>query len=871
MSLNDCLASAVAQKEITETEAQDLAKQFDEHLAASAGDAALAKARLVEFLQRQSAEFQRRADLTEAARLNLKTRFMAEKDFFSGAKAVLSHYGFRNGSSVRGRTEAILALAHSQLSDAMFAFRRSGVMGKRENMALLPDVVKELHGEQSGDATAKALAESISDVMEDLRLRFNAAGGAMPKLEGFGLPHSHDRLKVKALGRDGWKGRMRQAVDPSRMTDSMTQMPITPEALERALDHAYDQIVSDSTAHLTPTMTRKGLGAISERRGEQRFFVYRDAASWMAYHRDLGKGDVVQAMFGHINTMAKDIAAMELLGPNPAAMVEWMKQVVAREFGQKAAGKPNKAGDVPIFEGHSSEGSWAVSNIEWLWQTLRGTGSVVSGGGRPTYNPIKVVVRAALNPETTGSIKNIVSSALLGKTGIQALLVDPVYARLARKAAGLPMMGVMRNMIKMTSQESRDQIVRSGVIWDEYVHVVGDDLRTGASVFGAEWTKWIADRAMMANGLKPLTTGRKLVEARAWQGHIADLAKEGRAFDDLAPVFRRALDGFGITEGHWNIWTTAIDRNGFVTPHEIVKRGGSVTHIDMANPVWGDSVKLDEAKALAHREAAEKLAELTTSWSERSVPTGTVNTKAVVSGSMQRGTILGELAEHFMTFKGFGLSATALQLETMAEMGNGRRLSVGGLGYLANLVVPATILTGGYIWIGNLLDGKDLEELDAAFAAKALLQSGGLGVFGDFIKSTENRFGQSQIEALAGPSIAFLGDAGNLVYQIAADAAGLVRKDNEGVKSTAIEARQMLQKWTPIVSSHPATRAAYNRVVLDNLQYYTDPDAYTKFKRKIAKAKKDGSPYFLPPGTLTPASRKLPPRRAPNVGNAVGQ
>jgi hypothetical protein len=852
MSLNDCLASAVAQKEISQSEAADLAAQFDEHLKASAGDAALAKARMVEFLQRNAAEFQRRADLTEAARLTLKERFMAEKDFFTGAKSVLSHYGFRNGSSVRGRTEAILAVVHSQVSDAMFAFRRSGVMGRRENMAVLPDVIKELHGEQSGDATAKALAESLSDAMEDMRLRFNAAGGAMPKLEGFGLPHSHDRLKVKELGRDGWKARMRQAIDPKRMTDSMTQMPITPQSLERALDHAYDQIVSDSMAHLTPTMTRKGLGAIAERRGEQRFFVFKDAASWMAYHNELGKGDVVQAIFGHINAMAKDIAAMELLGPNPAAMVEWMKQVVGREFGLKDAGKPNKAGSIPALI--SSEGIAAQNQIEWLWQTLRGPGTVVSGAA-----------------QFTGSVKNVVTSAVLGATGILAGLTDPVISRSARKLAGLPVTSNIKSMVSMLQKQNRDDIVRSGVIWDEYMHVMADELRFAGPEIGAEWTKWVADRAMMMNGLRPLTTGRKLTEARAWQGHIADLARDGVAFDKIDPRFKKTLDGFGVTAEDWAIWSKAIDQNGFVTPHEIVKQGGSVTYIDVNSATWSAAVKADEVKALAHRGAAEKLAEVVSSWSERSVPAGTPNAKAAISAGQKRGTLPGELLDYFLQFKSFGLSFTTLQLEAMAQMGAGKRLSVGGLSHFAQLAIPLTLGAAAYIQIKNLLDGKDPEEMDEAFMLKSVLTGGGFGLFGDFVKLTENRFGQSAIEALAGPGLAVLGDGFNLAWQMVADGASIARQDSEGFKATASEGRQMLQRWTPIASSHPATRAAYNRIVLDNLQYHTDPNAHKAFKRKVAKAKKDGSPYFLPPGSFTPAKRKLPPRRAPNLENAFGR
>jgi hypothetical protein len=48
--------------------------------------------------------------------------------------------------------------------------------------------------------------------------------------------------------------------------------------------------------------------------------VFRDADAWLAYQEDFGGGgDIFSAMMGHINMMSKDIGAMEVLGPNPAA------------------------------------------------------------------------------------------------------------------------------------------------------------------------------------------------------------------------------------------------------------------------------------------------------------------------------------------------------------------------------------------------------------------------------------------------------------------------------------------------------------------------------------------------------------------------
>jgi hypothetical protein len=868
MPIRDCLISAAAQGAITREEAQTLVDLFDENFAQqrlAMGDApalSASKDLLEKILRSEALEKRRKADLTEAARLTLKQRFIDNKDgigTYRTAESVLSHYGFRDGSSVRGRAEAIMATAHAAMGDFMFTFRRSGLLGKRENRALHTDFVKELHGEHSGDATAKALANGVGKTFEDLRQRFNAAGGSIGKLENWGMPHTYDRLKVKAMGPDAFKARMLARLNPAGMKDNLTGAVITPPRLDAAISHAYENIVSEGRAHMTPQMRGAGLGAISSRRQDERFFVFRDATAWLEHHREFGRGDVVQAVVNHVNSMSKDIAAMELLGPNPAAMVEWMKQVVARDIGRLEAGLPSQSKKSRLLP--NSQARASQNHIGWLWEALRGNGTVVSGFANFTDNT-----------------KNLTNAAILGATGILAGGTDPFIAASARRLANIPMMQNAGEMLKNLSRQNRDEIVRSGVIWDEYLHVMGDDLRFAGPALGAEWTRWLADRAVTWNGLKPLTTGRKLVEARAWQGHIADLAREGKDFGHLDQRFKRALDGFGVTREHWDIWRGAIDGNGFVTPMEIISRGGSVQYLDLKLGALSDAQQLAEVKALAHREAAEKLAELTTSWSERSVPGGTPNARSLVSAGGQRGTIPREFMEYFMQLKGFGLSFTTLQMEAMAEMASAKGGGKGvrtGLGHFAALAIPLTLGGGVYIQIKALLDGKDPEDMNPftnpTFWGRALVTGGSFGLFGDFLKASENRFGQSVLEAVAGPSIAFLSDAIITTVSQAWDiAAAPFSQEADPFEASRRRRGQMLDRWTPIASSHPLTRAAYRRVLLDNLQWATDPNADKAFKAKISRAKSNGSQYFLPPGTLTP-SRKIPPRRAPNWRSAIGQ
>lgn len=842
MGLKDCLISAVEQNAITKEEAAFLADEFDQrfaqHRVAMGDDLAKARARkdMEAALKAEATEKRRRANLTEARRLSVKSFLQdyrgrdGNANVYDAAVALLSHYGFRGASSVRGRTEAIIAGAHRNLDQVMFAFQRKGLLGKRPNRGLQSDVVKELHGEASGDATAKQLARAISNVYEDLRQRFNAAGGAIGKIDNFGLPHSHDRLKVKAAGRADWKAGIRPLLDPARMTDPLTGQPLTAARLDQALDHVYDSIVSNNRANMVPQAARHGQGAIASQRQEERFLIFRDAQSWMDYNARYGKGDVVQAIFGHVNGMARDIAAMEVLGPNPSSMVEYMKQVVAHEIGKLEAGKGTLAQEAKVFK--NSQANIAEWRIESLWQALRGRPEVASGAAAFTSN-----------------IKNVLTGTQLGATALLAGATDPFIASASRKLAGLPVTSTVRDMVSMLSKAKREDVISSGIIWDEYMHVMADELRFVGPAVGSEWSQWIADRGVTWSGLKPLTTGRKLVEARAWQKTIADNAD--KTFQKLDPRFRTALEGFGVKPDHWEIWRKAKDPNGFVTQRQIETNGGAVNYIDTARATPGEIAA--EAKAIAHREAAEKLSEIITSWSERSVPSGSPNARSLLTGIERRGTVGGELLDFLLQYKSFGLSFTTMQLEAVFEMAAARGGGKGfrsGMAYFAPMAIMLTLGGAAYLQIKHLLDGKQPENMNPAenpgFWLKATFQGGGFGLFGDFVSANENRFGQSLQESLMGPGVAFMGDTLGLTIGNAQQWIG-GEKVNPGR-----QARRYLQRYTPFVASHWATRGAYNRLVLDNLQWMLDPDADKSFKAQASRAKKAGTPFMIAPGQFTP-------------------
>src|SRR3546814_6481990 len=76
--------------------------------------------------------------------------------------------------------------------------------GLIENPEGVRALVRELHGQDSGNATAKAGAKVYHEVAESLRKRFNAAGGDVGRLEDWGMPHHHSQLRVAKAGKEAW-------------------------------------------------------------------------------------------------------------------------------------------------------------------------------------------------------------------------------------------------------------------------------------------------------------------------------------------------------------------------------------------------------------------------------------------------------------------------------------------------------------------------------------------------------------------------------------------------------------------------------------------------------------------------------------------
>lgn len=851
MGLKDCLLSAVDQGAITRAEADDLASMFEEKYAQAKmtlGDEAAAKTAreaLEKELRAEAIERKRRVYLQEAASrkndeyLQGYRNVNGKADVFDAVLNLIEHYGFAGTSSIAGRSKAIVSLAHGELADVLSTFRRSRLSGKRFNKPALNDVVDEIMGAPSGKPEVKAMADAITSVFESLRQRFNAAGGSIGRLERY-LPVKHDARAMLNAGRDAWKKFLHEH-NPrglAQMKDPLTGEVFTPARLDRALDAAFDAVTTDGWSKRAPSAQPLGRGALASQRAEHRFIQWQDGDAWRKYNEAFGTGDPAKAIFAHINDMARDIAALEILGPNPNGEISRLTQIVQTEAAKaiKGAASLYDAGS-KTADSVRNMLNYIPWRIDSVYQYVRGR-AVVSGRMATGF----------------GDVRNFITSAVLGSASIVAAATDPFIDRAARMLSGLPQAKAFGVIAKTFSKATREEAVRSGVILDDFLHVLGDDARFAGSLGGGEWSKWLADRTMQYSALEPLTQARKHVFALDFQAAMADAS--ALDFDALNPYLRRTMQGYGLDRTAWDViratkqYSPAPGSAGFIRPIDVANLDEGPALAKVQKLLGIDEA--DAAKALEQTRAgvtriAEQYLEMILGQTERAVPSGTARARAFVSGGQPKGTFFGELLESGLQFKSFALSFTTLQLQAIAQEGGFR--SARGGSYAAAIAISLTLGGGIAYQLKQIISGKDPHDMtDPKFWFAALQTGGGIGLLGDFLFADVNRHGHTLAEMLMGPTVGLASD-------VAKFTAGNVREILGNKKSNAAaEALNLAGRYTPVLSSLFATRHAYRTMFLDQLQYHADPEAHRKFRQMQQRLHKEtGQGMFWPRGDALPA------------------
>lgn len=822
MSLRDCINRAVAGGEMDRERAERILREYDSafrEFQRSMGytQAEIEAARAVQGRARAEAAEKRRVVQLQAAasqrqvqRLQRHRNIRGELDPAQYLQDLVSNTRGAGGSTLAGKYEAVRRSFRRDMTDAVRSFR-ANLVGNRRKPELLRKVVREVFGEDTGDAAARSIAQSWAGVAERARLRFNAAGGHVGRRADWGLPQAHDSAKVRKATYQEWRDFILPRLDLDAMgRDFNNGLAFTNETLEVLMKDAFEAIRTDGYSRRSPA-ARYG-SAMYNRRADHRFFKFKSADDWMGYSERFGSGqDAFRVMMGHLDNMAMDISMMEELGPNPFHTFRYLsdaaQQLASRspepEALDRARRKAKVADDMmDLFTGRS--------NMPQNARLARGA----------------------------SALRNYLTSAHLG-SAILSSVTDFNTQRIAAGFVGMGKLGFMRQLSRLaTSPAMRAQANEAGLIFENAVDIGNAVARYELEEMHVESAARLADFTIRASGLGWLTE----VQRQSFGLEFMSQAARWRAgsWSDLPGRTQRMFKSYGIGEADW----------------PVIQRA-RVHEADNGLQL----LRAQEIEEAGDAGLADRYMEAITSLTEFAVPSTNIFGKAMVLGRTQPGSISGEFLRFGLQFKSFPVTMLVTQFgRVMAEAYQGRPGSA--MSYAAGLLIGNTIMGALAIQMKEASKGRDPRDMTSAeFWTAAIAQGGGAGIFGDFFFSDVNRFGGGIAETLAGPGVGFLDDM--LRFSV-----GNARELALGEDTRAgREFVQILRNYTP-GGSLWYLRLAYEREVLDQLQQVLDPDAARSFRRRVQSAREYDTQFFAPPGSSVIQGRGSV--RAPDIANAFG-
>jgi hypothetical protein len=725
--------------------------------------------------------------------------------------------------SLEARSIGVSQYLKTRIQDTWAAMDRSFMeyLSREDKIGLL---VREIRGEDTGDAMAKKGADVWRKTSEDARQWFNSRGGNIGRLDDWGMPQHHSQELVAKAGRDEWIAFVMPRLDRSRYVD-LSGNPMSDAEVSRFLSRAWDTIATNGASKLEPGRAR-GVGGRANRHAEERQVHFRDAQSTIDYWGRFGEKTVPDILMGHIETMANDIAFIEHFGTNPESTYRMLRDM---------AGKAAKEADPTKLDKVDGE----LAKLDRIWDYA--SGKVKPVASRSIARGFDVV----RNLNTAGKLGSAVWASVIG---------DKVLFEAIGRINNLPDFQRWHNEIRLlnpANQAERQMLRRHGLMLDymtNALHRFGDEL--GKSSL----TGRLANSVMRVSGMSAANDWRRgawALTAMDTLGHIVGTKK----FSDVGSQDMRLLNSYGINEFDWKVWGLAklddlgngndtaltAEAVGRITDNEL-KAADLISQGD--DGTEAARVRTDASiKLLGAVTSESRLAVLEPGWQDR----------ARMYGGLQRGDLRDELTRSFWQFKAFPIA----QFERILDVGMSRPTTGGKASFLLMVPVLQTLAGGMLIQVQELLAGKDPRPMDDwKFWAAAFLKGGSLGLYGDFLfsQSGTTRYGTGPLEAIAGPTIGGVADLATFIAQ----APGKIASGDD--PQVAAKALNIAKGYIPFQNLW-FTKAATDHIIFQNAQEALNPGYLDSMRARTQR--EFGNDWWWAPGEATPD-------RAPDLGNAFG-
>jgi len=811
MSFKKCIEDGVKEGLIKQDQADEVFELFDDletqYNTQMGGAAANAKASIdaIGAMKKLKADKKRQALLQAQSQINILNDFKNYKngnDINGAAKALFDRDEFtiKGFNSAHDLERAQLNRATRKLDEFLGTFRRN-IVGETRKKALLKQVGRELFGDNTNNVNAKEIAQAVRFVQNDQRMQFNAAGGSIGYIENYGMPTNYNAVKVRQAGYKNFSKIMNDNLDFETMIDHTTNLKFSREKFELVLRESFKNISTDGYNKLTPTGVMGGK-SLANKRQDHRFFHYKNFDAWMNVQEAFGNKNPFDTIMANISAMARDIALMERLGPNPNATVNFVKQTVEKENALK---------------GNFEKTNKTKKSIDNLYKIITGRNNA----------PID-----AKFASTMAGTRQILQSAQLGSAAVSAI-TDVNFQRIARGMNGLPQVNILNGYIKnlAKSKDSAQLAIRLGLIADEWTTMAAAQARYVGDMSGPEITRRIADFTMKASLLSPWTNAGRHVFGMEFLSFLA--AESNKSFKQLNPTLQKALERYNLSGSRWDLIRK--------TP---LYEDRGVKFLRAEDIEYNANINPEIAKELA-----TNLMVMIERETNFAVPSTTIRGQEFLGLAEEPGALPGEFLRSFAMYKNFGVTLHLTHITRAMS----QKTHMGKASMMANLVISSTIMGALALQLKEI-SGKGREpkpmltgdiKKDSAFWGAAILQGGGFGIFGDFLFNDVNRYGGGVVQTIAGP-VAGLGEdilkltVGNAL-QVASGKPTNFNSELIGFTARNLPGSRI---WY--------LRLAFERLIVDQLKLFADNDASSKFRRTVSKYEKQGQDYWWSPGETSP-------------------
>lgn len=667
-----------------------------------------------------------------------------------------------------------------------------------ETVERVEAIMRAAGGDDVGNQAIQAKGAQLRKVLDELADEYRAEGGNMGEIKNW-LPQIHNSAALREMGETDWINYISRSLDWDEITDdfgyklfSNSEFNEAGELSDEAYKFLQDVYKTLSTDGANKVASKgeqggsmiKGAGSISTRRGHSRVLHFKSTKDQLEYSKRLGVDDPFASVLNHIETMSRDISIMKELGPNPDSYIS----NVTMRLSDKEKIHPH---------------------VDRMYKVLTGRTSM-TGAESESFKLYK------------GSL-GYLRAAHLGSAVIPAV-GDVTFNLLQHRFSGL---GLDKAMKEYLTPSYKGADGKALAIADQYTfeYAQGSALNRflddGSFIMGGksraerigEWGQNASNLVMRGSGLSWWTEmGKNTMMASAVSKTGALHGRSWKHLIENHPDFVDAMKRYGgITEADWKVINkakpTPAHGSGvpLITPDEILDADD-----EMAKEV-----------AIKFGAYIDRLRKLSTN-------EPTLKTKGVTTWGAESGTAGRALADSIGMYRAFPISMWNNYIREMMT----RNVLMGaktGTVELGGFMIASLMMGYGVLVAKDAAKGKTARDFDAR---EAMLQSGGLGIFGDFVVQDQSRFGQSVTETIAGVPAGFFADTYKLLRGDSMEALFA----EEGQTSDYQQAvTRYLGRYTPGASLW-YIRGVWNNVIPDSTKAAIEGDKY--YQRKMRERKR---------------------------------